>query len=265
MIYIKSATEIAKIKAAAALWKQAIKLVDSLITTNSSGAKIDGAVAQLVQQAGGTCTFKGYRGFPAHLCVSLNEVAIHGIPNHRPFLATDKVGVDIGVTLDGAICDAGYSRLVDPKTNPQYQDLIHHTYCALWAGIRMAVSGNYVGDIAYAIESYVRHNCPQYQILQDFAGHGCGLYLHESPSIPNYGMKPKTGAKLLPGMVVCIEPILTTAQHGAYFIDPTDQWSVCVKEGGQTCHWEHMVLILENESIVLTANYSEISTIKKEN
>lgn len=265
MIYIKNATEITKIKAAVALWKKAIALVDQLIVTNQTGKKIDQAVAKLVKAAGGTCTFKGYNGFPGNLCVSVNEVAIHGIPNHRPFLETDKIGVDIGVTLDGAICDAGYTKLINPDLNPDYQDLINHTYNALWAGLKVALSGNYVGDIAHAIETYVRTNCPQYKILQDFAGHGCGLFLHESPSVPNYGMRPKSGAKLVPGMVICIEPILTTAEHGAYYIDPTDKWSVCVNKGGQTCHWEHMVLILENESIVLTANDDEVSTIKKDN
>lgn len=259
MVYIKSAKEICKIQQAAELWKLVANLAESMIVVNSSGKAIADVVAAKIRENGGSCAFENYRGFPERICVSLNHVAIHGIPNLTPFKCNDKVGIDIGVNLDEAICDAGFSRLVVGSDDQEYQKLIDHTYQALWAGIRMALHGNRVGDITHAIESYVQTNCPQYAIVEDFSGHGCGNFLHEGPHVPNYGMAPGQGVRLVSGMVICIEPILTNQPNGKYQIDPTDQWSVKVKQNYKTAHFEHMILILEPHSVVLTARNQELA------
>lgn len=256
MINIKSPSEINKIKLAAALWKQAASLAESLIQPGKCGLDIAAAVRQLVTQANGSLVFKNYQGFPGDLCVSVNEVCIHGVPNNKPFQIGDKVNVDIGIGLNGAVCDSGFSKIVGADVH-NYQPILDHTYQALWAGINAAVCGNYVGDIATAISNYVKNSCPQYAILQNYTGHGCGLSLHEDPIIPNYGMKPKSGAKLVAGMVICIEPILTTAAGGVSWVDPHDQWSVCVAQNAQSCHFEHMVLIEADQTTVLTAREFE--------
>lgn len=257
MVYIKSAKEISKIQQAADLWKKIADLAESLILSGCNGWKIAQAVEKEVTKCGGICTFKNYQGFPGSICVSLNEVAIHGIPNYVHFRKNDKVGIDIGVTLDGAVCDSGFSRLVVDSDDLEYQHLIDSTYQALWSGIRKALNGNHVGDITAAIETYVKTNCPQYAILKDFSGHGCGRMLHESPNIPNYGLSSGMGTKLVSGMVICIEPILTNQPTGDYQIDAQDRWSVKVSPGYKTAHWEHMVLILEDHSVVLTARDNE--------
>ncbi|MDQ0513613.1 methionyl aminopeptidase [Mycoplasmoides fastidiosum] len=253
MIYLKNQEQIAGIKAAVGLWKTTITALKKLIVPNNTPLDLAKAAEQIVRAAGGKLVFQGYHGFPGALCVSVNEVGIHGIPDNTKFKPTDKVGVDLGISLNGYICDAGFSQIVDPATNPEYQQLAEHTYQALMAGISAAKAGNYTGDITTAISQYVAENCPQYQILNDFCGHGCGIHLHEDPSVLNKGLRPKTGTQLVSGMVLCIEPILTDQADGSYTIDQKDKWSVRVKPRAKVCHWEHMVLILDNQTEVLTA------------
>ncbi|WP_391592159.1 Type I methionyl aminopeptidase [[Mycoplasma] cavipharyngis] len=252
MIYLKNTDQINQIKAAAELWKEVIAVLKKMITVDHSPLDLSNTAEKMIRAAKGECAFKNYHGFPGNLCISVNEVAIHGIPSKKKFLATDKVGIDLGVKLNGYFCDAGFSQIVDPATNLDYQRLVDHTHQALLVGIAAAKAGNYTGDITAAISNYVATNCPEYHILDDFCGHGCGLKLHEDPFILNKGMTANTGVKLVPGMIICIEPILTDQKDGSYIIDPNDHWSVKVTNNHKVCHFEHMILILENETIILT-------------
>lgn len=120
--------------------------------------------------------------------------------------------------------------------------------------MQAARAGNFTGDIAAAISAYVNANCPQFSIVDDFCGHGCGLKLHEDPLVPNKDMDPATGTRLVNGMTLCIEPILTTQPTSDYFIDPHDQWSVRVQPGYKTCHWECMLVIQDAGPEILTVH-----------
>lgn len=254
MIYLKSAAEISKLRAAAALWSRVVGILKPLIVPHNTPRQLAKAAEACVVAAGGKCVFKNYKGFPGTICVSVNEVCIHGVPHDRPFKSGDKVGVDIGIGLNGVICDAGFSHLIDPRADEEYASLVYHTYHALMAGVQAARANNFTGDIATAISQYVATNCPRFSILDDFCGHGCGLQLHEDPIVPNKDANPGTGVRLVNGMTICIEPILTTQPTGDYFIDPHDQWGVRVQPGHKTCHWECMVVIQDVTPEILTVH-----------
>ncbi|MCA9332712.1 type I methionyl aminopeptidase [Candidatus Saccharibacteria bacterium] len=196
---------------------------------------------------GGIPSFLGYQGFPDVLCVSVNEEVVHGIPGDRKINDGDIVSMDFGVTYDDMICDAAISVVVGNISNPKHARLVRDTEAALSKGINVLKNGCRVGDIASAIESSIGK---QYGIVRDLVGHGVGHQLHEEPNIPNYG-SPGTGMKLLSGMTIAIEPMVTMGSHKVH--TDIDGWTVKTVDDSLAAHFEHTVLITDNGSEILTA------------
>jgi methionyl aminopeptidase len=191
-----------------------------LISNTKVGANLnvlDQQVADLVKSLNATCSFYQYNGFPKHLCISVNDELIHGVPRDYEIKANDLITYDLGITYQNHICDAAFTIHVNP-TDEAPTKISEATKDALIAAIATVKPGNYIGDISHAIISTARKH--GYIVIKDFGGHGCGNHLHEDPMILNYG-KPQTGPKIVKGMTLCIEPMLMT-DSDTYYIDPYD-------------------------------------------
>ncbi|MGL4647177.1 MAG: type I methionyl aminopeptidase [Mycoplasmoidaceae bacterium] len=246
MIYIKSAFDISNIKEACKIWLWVkAKLLD-YIKAGKTLKAIDLYAAELITSKSAICTFKDYQGFGGHICTSVNDVIIHGVPNSYALQEGDMLTLDIGVTFNNYVCDAAFTVIIGK--NEEAEKISKVCYQALLEGIKVIKPRNSIGDISHAIETYV--NDHGYQVLKDFGGHGCGIKLHEDPIILNYGKKGQ-GAILKPGMVICLEPMILT-DSDQYYIDPKDQWSVKAKNHKLTCHWEHMILVTDDGYEILT-------------
>jgi methionyl aminopeptidase len=174
---------------------------------------LDEKANQMILENGATCSFYKYRHFPKHICISVNEQLIHGIPDHYVIRVGDLITFDVCVQYQNHHCDAAFSVIVG--VNSEAQKILDITMRALEVSILKALPGNKVGDISYAIQSYVHSE--GYEVIEDFGGHGCGIKLHEDPIILNFG-QPNTGVKLIKNMVICIEPMVLT-QSNEYYID----------------------------------------------
>lgn len=247
MIYIKTPTEIAGIKKACAIYTA---LRAECIQRNLTGMTlkaIDLFTKKFIEAQGAKCAFANYRGFPGYNCLSRNETIIHGVADDNVFGRRDKLTLDIGIALNGYICDAAFT-LLGPDASDAYHAIDKVTLGALYAGAAVAGPGVHTGDVSVAIQNFVQSQ--GYSLLRDYGGHGCGLKIHEDPLILNYG-SPKTGPILKPGMVICLEPMTLQGPAGAH-LGP-DGWSVISDLPQPVCHWEHMVLITPTGREILTA------------
>lgn len=191
--------------------------------------------------------FLGYKGYPKASCISVNEEVIHGIPAKEKILKEgDIVKVDLGIRYKGYIADASKTFPVG-KISPEAEKLIKVTYEALMRGIKKAIAGNRVGDIGFAIESYVKEY--GFTPVKEFVGHGVGLQLHEEPAVPNYG-RPNTGRRLKTGMVLAIEPMIN--QGTGDVIIQENKWTAVTADSKLSAHFEHTVAILNDEPMILT-------------
>ncbi len=246
MILIKSDYDIEQIKKACAVWKQAKKAIYDFAKVGTSLKAIEQLAKKVIEKDNkAICAFKDYNGFKGEICISVNETVVHGVPNDYVIKSGDIISFDIGVDLNGYICDSAFTITFD--CDAETEKLNEVCRQSLYEGIKKAVKGNHVGDISNAVQTYVESN--GFAILRNFGGHGCGIKLHEDPMILNYG-KPGTGAKLVPGMVICIEPMVLIGSN-EYFIDK-DGWSVKSVNRKNTSHWEHMVWIKEDGYEILT-------------
>jgi methionyl aminopeptidase len=192
-----------------------------LIASTKPGVNLltlDEQTAKLVSELNATCSFYQYNHFPKHLCISVNDELIHGIPRNYVIKANDLITFDLGITYQNHVCDAAFTIHVAPTTDEPSR-ISSTTKLALMEAIKVIKPGNYIGDISFAIESVAGKN--GYEVIKDFGGHGCGNHLHEDPMILNYG-KPHTGVKIIKGMTLCIEPMLLTGSD-KYYIDPIDK------------------------------------------
>ncbi|WP_412032237.1 type I methionyl aminopeptidase [Malacoplasma muris] len=246
MIIIKSLYDIEQIEKASSIWKKVRDDFFKYVTIGQSLKYLDLRAKNIIENNGGKCAFYKYNGFPGNICISVNDVIIHGIPNDYILQEKDIVTFDVGVDYNGYICDAAFTIVLG--NNEEAKKINEICYNSLLEGIKQAIPNNYIGDISFAIQSYVEKN--GYHVIHDFGGHGCGRKLHEDPMILNYG-KPKTGAMLRPGMVICIEPMILTDDK-KYYIDKKDKWSVISENHKLTCHWEHMILITKDGNKILT-------------
>lgn len=247
MIYIKSKLEIEEIRKAAKIW---LKVKDDIIAFTKVGVsllEIDNFAKTLEKKYNFIYTFYDYHGFPNNICISVNDVVIHGVPNEYKLKNEDLVTFDVGITYNNYVCDAAFT-LIMGNTTMQTEKINKICYESLMKGIMEISPNKRIGDISYAIQQHVENN--GFKVIKDFGGHGCGKKLHEDPIILNYG-KPGTGAKLVPGMIICIEPMILTDDN-SYYIDPKNGWSVIAKNHKLTCHWEHMVLVTDTGFEILT-------------
>jgi len=246
MIIRKSAREIEKIADAGALVADTIAHVGGLIVPGVTMEEVDDAAGVFIRERGGIPTSEGYRGYPKAICISPNDVVVHGIPDTFEISDGDLVTVDVGVTLDGAIADSAYTFAVG-RIDPEAQRLLDVAQDALDAGIAEAVVGNRVGDISHAIQTLVQG--AGFSVFRSLVGHGVGRYYHEDPHIPNFG-EPGRGPKLSEGMTIAIEPMIGLGGPDIVVMD--DGWTIRTADGSRAAHFEHTVAITADGPRILT-------------
>lgn len=246
MIPIKNEREIGKMREACRTASMVLDRVSALIRPGITTREVDQAAADFIAEERCKSAFLGYRGFPGHICISVNEEVVHGIGGTRRVQYGDIVKLDIGVIKDGWVGDTATTvpaGIIDPKV----QRLLQVTEEALELAIACAHSGRRLGDLCAAIEDEVVAN--GYSVVREFVGHGVGRKLHEEPQVPNYG-RPGTGPKLKPGMTLAIEPMVNMGGAAVRVLE--DAWTVVTVDAKPSAHFEHTVLITKREPEILT-------------
>lgn len=247
MIYIKSNREIELMKEAGRIVALAHRKVKEAIAPGISTYELDQIAEETIVSNGATPSFKGYGGFPATICASINNVVIHGIPNKKNKLKYgDIISIDIGACYKGYHGDSAMTHGVGIISESR-QKLLTVTEEALYAGLQFAKPSNRLSDISHAIEKYVLEH--GFSVVKDFTGHGVGQKLHEDPHIPNFG-KAGTGPILKPGMTLAIEPMVNAGGFEVVILD--DDWTTVTKDGSDSAHFEHTIVITESGYTILT-------------
>ncbi len=209
--------------------------------------ELDDAAAEMIRKVGGKSPFLGYKGYPGHVCVSVNEEVVHGIPSSRRVQYGDIVSLDVGIILDGYVGDNATTVAVG-AVDPRTQMLLTVTEQALYAGIAAARAGNRVVDISRAIQTMVEGR--GLHVVREFVGHGVGRKLHEEPQIPNFVQSGVKTEKLKPGMTLAIEPMINAGTSDVQML--SDGWTVVSADGSPSAHFEHTVMVTEGEPEILT-------------
>jgi methionyl aminopeptidase len=246
MIELKTKREIGIMKDNGRILAQTLHLIGENIHPGIQTKKLDGMAEEFIKGAGAYPAFKGYRGFPSSICVSINEEVVHGIPGEREIREGQIVSVDVGVFKDGYYADGACTYPVG-KISPQAQKLIQVTQKALENAFVFVQEGKHLSDISNAIQVFVEEN--GFSVVRDLVGHGIGKRMHEEPQIPNFG-PPGEGVVLKKGMVFAIEPMVNTGSFEIEIKD--DRWTVVTKDGSLSAHFEHTVAVTENGWEILT-------------
>ncbi len=240
--------EIIRIRRAAQVTAEVRDKIANSIEAGMSTAQLDEIAAAYIAETGGKSAFLGYCGFPGNICISLNDVVVHGIRSaDRIIREGDIVSIDVGVSIDGAMGDTARTVAVG-EVSADVKRLLSGTLEALDAGIAACRVGNRVGHISSAVEKTAHKH--RLGVVRDYVGHGCGIKLHEPPEVPNFSGWG-SGPKLEPGMVLAIEPMLNLGTWKV-ITDRSDHWTVRTCDGLYSAHFEHMVLITENQPEILT-------------
>ena len=254
MVTIKSKREIELMKEACKITALTYDYIEKIIKPGMSTLELDKLAEKFIKEHGGIPAQKGYpsgvRGvpaFPGTLCISINDVVIHGIPSKDTIIQDgDIVSVDLVVLKNGFNGDAARTFLVGNCSN-EAKELVAVTKQAFFEGLKMAKPGNRIGDISHAVESYVRSF--GFNLVREFQGHGIGREMHEEPGVPNIG-KPGKGTRLEPGMTICIEPMVMIGKQDIWELD--DGWTIATQDGSLSAHYENTILITEDEPQILT-------------
>ncbi len=246
MIIRKSLREIDNIAAAGALVAETIAHVGSLLAPGITTEELDAVANDFIRERGGIPTSAGYKGYPKAICISANEVVVHGIPGALVVGEGDLVTIDVGVTLDGYIADSAYTFGVG-EIDEESQRLLDVAQDALAAGIAEAVVGNRVGDISAAVQRVTEE--AGFSVVRSLVGHGVGRHYHEDPHIPNFG-EPGRGPRLSDGMTIAIEPMITAGSPDVLIMD--DGWTIRTADGSMSAHFEHTVAITGDGPRILT-------------
>ena len=210
MIICKNAREIEKMRAAGRIVGRTLERLEQIVTPGVRTLALDREAEKVIRDAGAVPTFKGYRGFPGSVCVSVNEEVVHGIPSSRKLKEGDIVSIDCGATLDGYIGDAAVTLCVG-KCRPEVLRLVDTTCQALAAAVEASVVGHWLGDISHAVQAVAAKE--NYGVVREYCGHGLGRDLHEAPQVPNFGV-PGTGPRVSVGWTIAIEPMLNLGGFG---------------------------------------------------
>jgi methionyl aminopeptidase len=245
-IIVKSRDEIGIMREAGRHLAEVLQILVDALRPGIIEMELDEIVRREYQKRNLIPTFLGYYGYPATVCVSINDEIVHGIPGKREVLDGDIVSIDLGCTHKGFVADAAVTVGVG-DVSPDKQRLIDVCKEAVWRGIRAARGGARIGDIGYAIQTWVEGE--GFSIVKEYVGHGVGRQMHEEPQIPNYG-KPDTGLVLRPGMVIAIEPMVNVGTWQTK--KDSDNWTVRTKDGSLSAHFEHTLAITDGEAEVLT-------------
>ena len=245
-ITLKSPREIASMRQAGKVVAQTIATLKEALRPGMKTMDLDEIAFQEVQRLGAKPSFKGYLGFPCTICVSINNEIVHGIPGDRVIQEGDLVSLDVGAVVEGFHGDSAVTIGVG-KVSPVVTELIDVTREALERGIAAATHGSRVGDISWAVQSFVEEK--GYSVVREYVGHGIGRALHEEPQIPNFG-SPGTGTLLRKGMVIAIEPMVNVG--GWQTLVLKDNWTVLTADGSLSAHFENTLVITEGDAEVLT-------------
>lgn len=246
MIIRKSPDEIERIAEAGRVLRACLDRLAQAALPGVSTKELDSLAESFILSQGGRPTFKGYQGYPASICASLNNVVVHGIPGATKLKEGDILGIDVGVTLNDYVADAAITVGVG-AVSVEAQALLDATRKSLDLGIEQCRIGNRVGDISHAVQSYVESR--GYSVVRSLVGHGVGHQMHEDPQVPNFGL-PGRGPRLLEGMVLAIEPMVNMGRPEVE-VGP-DRWAVYTKDGSLSAHFEHTVAITAEGPRVLT-------------
>jgi methionyl aminopeptidase len=247
MIVCKSRIELEKMREANLIVAKVLRHLGSLIGAGVTTAELDAVAEEMILKAGGRPAFKGYHGYPSTVCASVNEQIVHGIPSNLPLKEGDIVGIDVGVYYKGFYGDSAWTFPVG-EISDDLRKLLEVTRMALFRGIEQARASNRVSDISSSIQQFVESN--GFSVVREFVGHGIGKSLHEEPQVPNYG-RPGRGPRLLPGMVLAIEPMVNSKGPGVLVL--ADKWTAVTADGGYSAHFEHSVAVTEDGPWILSA------------
>lgn len=254
MIYLKTEDEIQLIKQSSLLVGKTLAEVAKHIKPGITTFELDEIAESFIRDHGAIPGFKGYRGFPATLCISINEHVVHGIPNSRRLRDGDIVSIDCGVILKGYYGDSAFTFPVG-NVRPEVLALMKATRESLYKGIEQAVVGKRTGDIGNAIQQHV--SPMGYGIVRELIGHGVGKFLHESPDVPNYGKKGQ-GVLLTEGMVIAIEPMINLGKR--HIVQESDGWTIRTLDGKPSAHYEHTVAVRKEKAEILSS-FDEIDKV----
>lgn len=246
MVVIKSKSEIELMKAPCHIVKEVLEKLKDFIKPGLTTLDIDKFVENIISSRDALPSFKGYRGYPASICASINEVVVHGIPSDRKIVEGDIISVDVGAFKNGFHGDAARTYAVG-KISKEAEDLIRVTKESFFKGIEKAVDGGRLTDISHAVQVHCESH--GYGVVRDFFGHGIGREMHEEPAIPNYG-KPNRGLRLRAGMVLAVEPMVTAGHYSVKTLK--DGWTAVTEDGSLAAHYENTVAITPNGPEILT-------------
>ncbi len=247
MIVLKTTRELSLMKEACVIAAGALKAAGEAVEPGVSTDEINRIAHNFIVKSGAIPTFKGYNGYPAAACISINDEVIHGIPSKKRIVkAGDIVSIDVGATFNGYVGDNA-ATFAAGDISPEAQRLCDTTRESLYEGIKMAVAGGRLGDIGSTIQRYCEER--GFSVVREFTGHGVGKQMHEDPSVPNFGT-PGRGVRLLPGMTIAIEPMINMG--GAGIRQLPDGWTIKTRDGSLSAHFEHTIAITSNGPVILT-------------
>jgi len=246
VIIRKTADEIDRIARAGNLVAETIAHIGERLVPGVTTQELDREAERFIRAGGGVPTSKGYKGYPAAICISPNAVVVHGIPGEHRVQEGDVITIDVGVTHDGAIADSAYTFAVG-QVDSETQRLLDVGQDALGAGIAQAQLGNRIGDISHAVQEVVE--AAGFSVVRSLVGHGVGRHYHEDPHVPNFGL-PGRGPRLSDGMTIAIEPMITAGSPEVYL--HSDGWTIITEDGSTAVHFEHTVAITTDGPRILT-------------
>lgn len=246
MIIIKSSREIEQLRRPNAIVAEVLQRLRKAVVPGVTTRELDQITEEVILSKGALPAFKGYRGYPASLCASINEQVVHGIPSQRRLEEGDIVSLDVGASLNGYFGDAAITLPVG-TVDPEAERLLKVTEQALTLGIEQARKGNRLFDISFAVQSWVESH--GFSVVRDFVGHGIGKSLHEEPQIPNFG-SPHQGPRLEEGMVFALEPMVNEGTYEVKIL--SDGWTVITADRKRSAHFEHTIALTDGDPEILT-------------
>ncbi len=247
MIYIKSPQEIELMREAGRIVAEAHELIREAVKPGITTKKLNEIAEKHILKRGATPAFKGYGGFPASICASVNQEVVHGIPGLKKLEVGDIISIDIGALYKGYYGDAAKTHPVG-EISPQAQKLIDVTRESFYEGIKFAKEGYRLSDISYAIQCHAEGH--GFSVVRSFVGHGIGTNMHEAPQIPNFG-PPSKGPRLRRGMALAIEPMINIGTYNVKVL--SDGWTAVTLDGEYSAHYEHTIVITDDEPEILTS------------
>ncbi len=248
MVELKSTRDREKMRHAGRVVAEVLVLLRQAVRAGITTHDLDVIADREIRARGGIPVFKGYHGYPASVCVSINDQVVHGIPGDRVMRSGDLVSIDLGATVEGFVGDSAFSMFVGEPPNERAAELLKVTEESLYQGIQAAVVGARLGDIGAAVQQYVEAR--GFSVVRDFVGHGVGRQMHEEPQVPNYGT-PGKGMLVKPGLAIAIEPMVNL---GGYQVDVEDDgWTVTTRDHSLSAHFEHTIFIDADGPEILTA------------